>query len=330
MKTQKDLIELVKDKKVLYVATKNCEYIRIRQEIVFLQKWAKNVKVVCFKDTSYIKRICKSYMELIRTDVKDYDIIFVGFMAQMLIPAWYWKWRRQLIITDFFISIYDTLVFDRKKVKEKSIFARLLKWVDTTTIRKSDYLVSDTKEHAKYFCEELEAKREKIFVMYLEADKILYHPLKIRRPTWLKNKFVVLYFGSILPVQGVEVVLQAIKILKNNDDIHFLIIGPIKKKIEKIYTPNVTYIDWLPQEKLAKAIAYADICLAGHFSANVNKAQRTIPGKAYIYKAMEKPMILGNTPANRELFIESDTCCYVPVGDPTQLAMMILKKKGDK
>ena len=46
--------------------------------------------------------------------------------------------------------------------------------------------------------------------------------------------------------------------------------------------------DWLPQEKLAEYIDMADLCLAGHFNAAVEKASRTIPGKAYIYQAMGK------------------------------------------
>ena len=59
---------------------------------------------------------------------------------------------------------------------------------------------------------------------------------------------------------------------------------------------NICLQDWLMQEDLASHIAFCDLCIAGHFDARIKKAARTIPGKAYIYRAMNKPMILGDTP----------------------------------
>jgi glycosyltransferase involved in cell wall biosynthesis len=116
---------------------------------------------------------------------------------------------------------------------------------------------------------------------------------------------VVLYFGSILPLQGVDVVLDAIRLMENDPDYRFVMVGPIKDK-DRVIADNVTYYEWLSQEELARSIADADICLAGHFNSNIEKAARTIPGKAYIYQAMERPMVLGDNPANRELFCETE------------------------
>ena len=101
---------------------------------------------------------------------------------------------------------------------------------------------------------------------------------------------MVLYFGSILPLQGVDVVLETIRKLKGRDDIFFDIIGPIPQSLQKPIQSNVRYTDWLSQEELAERIASADLCLAGHFNGSIAKADRTIPGKAYIYEAMKKKM----------------------------------------
>ena len=87
---------------------------------------------------------------------------------------------------------------------------------------------------------------------------------------------------------------------------------------------NIAYIDWLPQEQLAQYIGQADLCLAGHFHAEIAKAKRTIPGKAYIYKAMKKPMILGDNPANRELFHQNADTVFVEMGSAKALADAIL------
>lgn len=101
-------------------------------------------------------------------------------------------------------------------------------------------------------------------------------------------------------------------------------IGPISVKYNKVKSDTVTYYDWLTQEELAKQIAIADICLAGHFSADIGKANRTIPGKVYIYQAMGKPIILGDSDANKELFAENNQDIYfVERGSSEQLKKMI-------
>jgi glycosyltransferase involved in cell wall biosynthesis len=161
--------------------------------------------------------------------------------------------------------------------------------------------------------------------LYLEADKSIYHPLDIERPDKYKDKFIVLYFGSVLPLQGVDIVLDAAKRLKSVSDLHFIFVGPIKNGG---VPENVEHIEWLPQNELAKYISYADLCLAGHFSGSIKKARRTIPGKAYIYQAMEKPMILGDNLANHELFKDGDMFCFVKMGDGEALANAILSRFG--
>ena len=45
--------------------------------------------------------------------------------------------------------------------------------------------------------------------------------------------------------------------------------------------------------------------------------------KAYIYRAMEKAMILGDTPANHELFEADERTAFVPLGDAKALAEKI-------
>ena len=322
------MIDLIKDKKVLFITTKNLDYIRNTQEINIIKENSINYKIIGSKEKSYFKRMINVYWNILKTSVKDFDIVFVGFAPQLILPIWNFKFKKKKIIIDFFISMYDTLVFDRRKIKESSIVAKILKALDRKTILLSDYIISDTKEHGKYFIEEFNADKEKVNVLYLEADKEIYHEEKIEKPYEVKDKFVVLYFGSILPLQGVDIVLGAMDILKNKKDIFFYIIGPIQKKYNKVESDNVKYIDWLSQNELAKYINFSDLCLAGHFNKDINKAKRTIPGKAYIYDAMNKKMILGENPANHELFTENKEKYYfVEMGNSEKLAEKILEIK---
>ena len=95
--------------------------------------------------------------------------------------------------------------------------------------------------------------------------------------------------------------------------------------MKKAEGDNITYINWLSQPELAEAISRADLCLAGPFNRENGKANRTIPGKAYIYEAMEKPMILGDSPANHERYSASQKgITFVEMGDPEALRNAIL------
>lgn len=324
------MINLVKDKKVLFITTKNLDYIRNTQEINIIKENSKEYKIIGSKEKSYPKRIVTVYWNILKTSMKNFDLVFIGFAPQLILPIWNFKLKKKKIIIDFFISMYDTLVFDRKKIKENSIFAKILKAIDKKTILLADYIISDTKEHGKYFIEEFGANKNNLNVLYLEADKSIYYEERIEKPNKVKDKFVVLYFGSILPLQGVEIVLGAVDILKKEKDIFFYVIGPIQKKYNKVESDNVKYIDWLSQQELAKYINFSDLCLAGHFNKNINKARRTIPGKAYIYDAMNKKMILGENPANHELFTETKGKYYfVEMGSSEKLAEKILEIKKE-
>ncbi len=80
---------------------------------------------------------------------------------------------------------------------------------------------------------------------------------------------------------------------------------------------------------MANHIAYVNLCLARHFIGSIKKADRTIPGKAYIYEAMDKTMILGDTTANHELFSEDANHLFVRCGDARALAKVMLALEQD-
>ena len=68
------------NKKVLFITTKNIDYIRNSQEINCLQKSAQLVKVIGYKDKSYLLRLVKIYIKLLSMSFKDYNLIFVLFV----------------------------------------------------------------------------------------------------------------------------------------------------------------------------------------------------------------------------------------------------------
>lgn len=319
----KRLTEIVLNKKVLFITTKEIEYIRNAQEIRILNENASSVDIICSDKKNYALRVVSVWNQIRKNRIQQAEIVFVGFSPQLVVPFLERRLKEKVIIIDFFISVYDTLICDRKKFKDGGLIAKICHRIDEKTLQKANHVITDTKAHMNYFVSEFGDRADRYETVYLEADSTVYYPRLQSKSEELKNKFIVLYFGSILPLQGVNVILDAIRELKDRDDIHFQIIGPIPEKYNKPIQNNVEYIKWLSQKQLAKYIANADLCLAGHFNNEIGKARRTIPGKAYIYEAMGKKMILGDNKANRELFVESEMIHFVPMGSAEKLRNII-------
>ena len=319
--------QVVRDKSVLFITTHRIDYIRNTQEIELLRHNAKSVKLLYTNADNHCIGAAKIFLTLLFSSLKNYDVVLVSYMCQLVVPLFNWKFRKKVLIVDFFISLYDALVFDRQKFRDRSLAAKFCHMLDNASVKNADLIIADTKAHATYFKNEFKIADDCMEVLYLQADSSIYYPKKIKKLDVWKEQFLVVYFGTVIPLQGFEIVLEAVERLKHEKGIHFLIIGPVTKLYEKSVTDNATYIDWVPQEKLAEYIAMSDLCLAGHFNNKIMKAQRTIPGKAYIYESMGKPMILGDSTANHELFAEDEYHQFVTLGDGNALAEKILEMR---
>lgn len=329
-----DLLYIIRGKRVLFITPSDVDYIRNKQEIRILQRAAGQLDVVAptpagSVEPTGIKRILQINLRVISACVKNYDVIFIGGIPQLLIPLAWMLCGKKTIIIDFFISLYDTLVCDRHVLSGKNPLAWFLKALDRHTLSRADYVVVDTKVHGAYFSHMFGINPDKMAVVYLEADRDIYYQRNMERPPDLRDKFIVFFFGAMNPLQGVEIILDAARLLEEHERVIFIVIGPYEKiNGIKRYTglSNVRFASrWLPQTEVADYIAMSDLCLAGHFSTVIPKASRVIPGKAYSYLAMRKPVILGDNPANRELFSdETENVHFVRMGDPEALASRIL------
>ena len=295
-------------KKVLFITPSDADYIRNRQEINILQKSAHYLGIIAPKDIhgvspTGILRILSINFKVIASNIKKYDVIFIGGIPQLIVPFIQFRLRKKVLIIDFFISIYDTLVNDRQVLSPSNPLSRILKMLDTKALVGADHVIVDTREHAAYFSRMFGVDPDKMTVLYLEADKQIYHPRNVDKPRELRDKFVVFFFGAMNPLQGAEVILESAQILEKHGNIIFIIIGPYEKIGNfELYSKlkNVRFAArWLPQAEIADYIATSDVCLAGHFNAAVEKAARVIPGKAYSYLAMERPVIFGDNPARK-------------------------------
>lgn len=304
--------------KILFVSTYQINHIRKETILGIMKNCHAEIKVI-LTGNSRCKYI-KALKEIIKYQ-NDFDVIFLAFRGQELLP--FVKLIAKIpIIFDAFVSVYDTLCFDRELFKPESIIGKLCKEYDKFVCNISQKVLVDTQAHQKYFVDEFGANN--VEYIYVESDKTLFKPSEVK-PDNINYK--VLWYGSANPLQGVDVILHAAKLLESKN-IVFQIIGPVRKRYHKLIKDlklsNTEFIDFIPYENLPEIINNANLCLGGHFSKK-DKACRVIPCKIYQFLDCGKPTVAGDNPANRELFFEGSLVYFVKQNDPSALAKTIME-----
>lgn len=147
--------------------------------------------------------------------------------------------------------------------------------------------------------------------------------------------FRVLYFGQFIPLHGVEHILAAAEMLREQPEIRFQLVGrgqclaQAQATAARLGLRNVEiHPVWLPLEQLRRRfIAPAGLCL-GIFGDRP-KAERVLPYKVYAALAAGKPVISRDSPALRELLAPGHEILALPPADPAALAQAIRALAAD-
>ena len=238
--------------------------------------------------------------------------------------------RRKKIIFDAFISLYDTMVSDRKMLKENSFFSKIVFWLDKLSCWFADTVILDTNAHIDFFHKTFNVPKEKMVRIFASADEDIFYAREIDKEN---DKFNVLFIGKYTPLHGIEYIVEAAEILKKSQDIHFTFIGKgqlypeIRSIVKYNHLDNIEFIDWVEYEKLPDHIGKADVCL-GVFSAS-EKASRVIPNKVFQSMAMGKVVVTARTPGIAEGLRDEDNAILCNPADPIDLSNAIIKVKED-
>lgn len=263
---------------------------------------------------------------LIQHSGTDYDVMAVPWRGILTLPLAKLIHKGPIISFPAF-SIYDTLVNDRKKASKNFLLARLARIADTLLCRWSDVIILESSAEIEYFVREFGGDKARFFQVPLAADEELFVPKPIRD----RNKdssFEVLFFGSFIPLHGVDTIIDAAKKIQDyNVTIKICGDGQTRPKIEQMIQDyslkNVRCLGLVSKEDLLNLIASSDCCL-GIFG-NTIKAQKVVTNKAFQVLASQRPLITMDSGASKEAHLESEkNCILVPPSDPEKLAKAIL------
>lgn len=262
--------------------------------------------------------------------IKNYDVVLLHFRSyETFFGVWFickLFWKK--LITDHFVSIRDTVCFDRKVVNPHSLLGKFLLRYDKMIIRLSDFILIDTIAYKNYFITQLQCPEHKIGHLYVWCNKKLFYPRPVEKDS---KAFKVFRYGNVLPIQWADVILQAAKLCEDDPDIQFTFVWPIGKThrelTESLALKQAAFIDRLAYEDIPLEMCKSDLFLGWHFST-IDKAKRVIAGKTFQSLACGVPTVVSDNEANRELFMDQENIHRVNMEDALWLSSLIKRIKA--
>lgn len=301
---------------------KHPDYVRgevIRQAV----QLNPNLELVSIKNNQKsLLRYPEIILKLIGTRfTKRPDAYLVTFRGYEILPVTRLITIGRPLIFDEFINLVEWTVYEHKKIKAGSFWAKLLNRSYSFWLKRTRIILTDTASHAKYSSELTGIPIEKYKVIPVGADEQVFKPSKA-----VKKKSVnceVLYYGNMLPLHGAEYVLEAAVKLSVRKDLHFTLIGGKKEMLDKVAEAkrqgaNIRYIDWVPLKKLPTYIERSDLCLGGPFG-NTLQSGMVITGKTYQFMVMSKPTLIGKN-IESVVFKDKEDCLIVKQADANDMA----------
>ncbi len=303
------------------------EYVRTTTLVEALLK-IDDVRLLQARNTArgiirYVQTLCKLIKIRLRYNPDYYILGFRGYEI-------FWFVRiiamHKILIYDHLMSPYDSLLNEKKKISPGGFLDFLVYRYERWVLYHANIVLTDTSSHKAYFSRLFHLPLEKIHAIPVGADEKLFNPAvcpSVPPP----EKFEVLFYGSFLPLHGVDIILQAALILKE-EPIHFLLIGgnrvdltDFHKTIDHCQLHNVSHQNWIDFTELPGLIRHAAIGLGGPFG-KTGQGRRVITGKTFQFMAMGQPVIIGETDEEAG-FIDKKNCLIVPQGNAEALAQAI-------
>lgn len=240
---------------------------------------------------------------------------------------------RKKIISDFFISFFDTYVIDRKEINNKKDQNKLKK-KDQRLIKKSSLIVFNCISEKKYYLNLLKCNPLRVSSQIIPVTSQYYPYARLNYFNRRSNKLNICWWGTYIPLHGLDKIILSIKFLKEyNLLFHLYILGNSKIKSNKFsfiveknkLTKYVTIRNDLSFNDYSLPnflINNCDLSL-GHFGDS-NKAKTVITQKIIESMSLRIPVLSQKTLGLNEYFSNNKNI-YFSANNPQQIANRIFE-----
>lgn len=261
---------------------------------------------------------------------EKFDLVIVAFPGHTVV------WLARIlfgkhIIFDAFVSLYNSVIEDRKQYRQGSLKAVYYWFVDWFSCVLAEKILLDTNAHIEYFVRTFRIPRSKFIRVLVGTTEDVFSVAKNKKHS---DNFIIHFHGTLIPLQGLSYIINAARILKNNENILFRIIGGgeeyehTKNLIKKFNIKNIELLKPVPLAEIAEYLHQADVSL-GIFG-DTSKTELVIPNKVYEAIACGVPIITANTQAARELFADKKNVFFCGKANAESIARAVYSLYKDK
>jgi len=217
-------------------------------------------------------------------------------------------------------------------VLKQPVLIRLSEWLERFLYRQADLVMINSpgfREHV------LSRGARRVELVPNGADAGMFHPEadgRAFREAHLKDRvaeavFLALYAGAHGLSNDLETVLEAARLLREREDIAFVLLGDGKEKpnlmrrAAELGLQNLHFLPPVPKSEMPEALAAADACIA--ILKPVPLYATVFPNKVFDYMAAGRPVILAIDGVIRQVVEEARAGIYSPPGDAGALAQAV-------
>ncbi len=217
---------------------------------------------------------------------------------------------------------------------------RLLEWLELRMYAAADLVVTVGDGYRRKLEQERGVPPERIRVLPNGVDLSTFQPRDddgaLRAHHGLGDRFVCSYVGTIGMGSGLEVVLRAARLLREQgrDDVRFLLVGDgaVREELEARARSeglaSVVFTGRLPKARMPEVLAASDACLVHLTRTDLFKT--VMPSKIFEASAMERPIVLGVEGFAAELVEAAGAGICIEPENADDLVEAVTRLAGDR
>ncbi len=244
---------------------------------------------------------------------KKVDVIYATSTPLTVgIPAIILKWFKRVPFVFEVRDQWPEIPIELGIIKNR-IMIRLLLWLEKTIYRCSSVIVALSPGMAEGIKRILIEDRP-VEVIPNSCDIDVFSPdvnsSDVREKYGWSDKLVLLHFGAMGKANGLDFVIDAAERLKDNPDVHFVLVGDGSQKkmlvnrVEELRLKNIDIIDSKPKAELARFVAACDISMV--VFANYPVLENNSANKFFDSLSAGKPVLLNYSGWQREILEDNN------------------------
>jgi len=259
------------------------------------------------------------------------DIIIVSSMPIFPIISG-WILKRRYKVKNLFFEIRDLWPLTPMYLKGYSQWHPmivLMRWIEKFGYRRSDKIIS-LLPNANRYIDKISRDKTKFHWIPNGIDESLLSNEKLPKEIISqipKDKFIVGYTGTMGMANALEYLIDAAIELRENSNIHFLLVGDgyLKQELQDktVTNKNVTFIQKINKNQVQNMLSFFDVCFVGRnntplFDYGVSS------NKFFDYMLAKKPIISSSNRIKDP--VELSRCGFViPPEDTSAIVKTIIK-----